>query len=59
MKDRIPVPAVQPCIIEPIWEQFSALLPTYWRKLLVLAVLSYFGRREKRRRDADQAQRVR
>jgi hypothetical protein len=21
------VPALQPCVIEPIWEQFSALLP--------------------------------
>ena len=27
MKELILVPALQPCIIEPIWEQFSALLP--------------------------------
>lgn len=27
MKERILVPALQPYIIEPIWEQFSALLP--------------------------------
>jgi hypothetical protein len=27
MKERILVPALQPCIIEPIWEQFSSLLP--------------------------------
>jgi transposase len=27
MKERILVPALQPCILEPIWEQFSALLP--------------------------------
>ena len=27
MKERVPVPALQPYIIEPIWKQFSALLP--------------------------------
>src|ERR671911_2242504 len=27
MKERILVPALQPCNIEPIWKQFSALLP--------------------------------
>jgi hypothetical protein len=27
MKDRILVPALQSCILEPIWKQFSALLP--------------------------------
>ena len=27
MKERILVPALQPYIIEPIWKQFSALLP--------------------------------
>jgi transposase len=27
MKERNLVPALQPCIIEPIWEQFCALLP--------------------------------
>src|ERR671913_378377 len=27
MKERILLPALQPCIIEPIWKQFSALLP--------------------------------
>src|SRR5215213_8034063 len=27
MKERILVPALQPCIIEPIWAQFSSLLP--------------------------------
>jgi len=27
MKERILMPALQPCIIEPIWEQFSTLLP--------------------------------
>ncbi len=26
-KERIPVPAIPPYIIEPIWEQFTALLP--------------------------------
>ena len=26
-KDSVPVPAIQPYIIEPIWEQFYALLP--------------------------------
>src|SRR5215204_2988624 len=27
MKEPIPMPALQPYIIEPIWEQFRALLP--------------------------------
>jgi transposase len=27
MKERTHMPALQPCIIEPIWEQFSTLLP--------------------------------
>jgi hypothetical protein len=27
MKERIFVPALQPCIIEPIWQQFSSMLP--------------------------------
>src|ERR687890_1852348 len=27
MKERIFVPALQPCIIEPIWELFSSMLP--------------------------------
>src|SRR4028119_1478622 len=27
MKERILMPALQPCIIEPIWEQFSSMLP--------------------------------
>src|ERR671921_1646880 len=27
MKERIFVPALQPCVIEPIWEQFSTMLP--------------------------------
>ena len=26
-KERVPVPAIPPYIIEPIWEQFRALLP--------------------------------
>ena len=26
-KETMPVPAIQPYIIEPIWEQFCALLP--------------------------------
>jgi hypothetical protein len=27
VKERVPVPAIQSYLIEPIWEQFHALLP--------------------------------